>query len=70
MKLVAKYPRDYVQMVGLAISRSHAPLCAVQHFDEIYIYLKPGHSNAELANAWVDFKRHLYLTTDGECGAP
>lgn len=70
MKLVGKYPHNYARTVNLAISQSHAPLYAVPHWDEVHVYLKPGHSNAELASVWTDFQRHLYLVTNGKWGAP
>ena len=70
MKPIGKYPRDYVQTVGLAIIRSHAPLYTMDgHWDEnVYVYLKPGHSNAELAKTIGEFMHLLYLGTKGRYG--
>ena len=68
MKLVGKYPHDYARTVNLAISQSHAPLYAVPHWDEVRVYLKPGHSNAELAGTLGEFMHLLYLGTKGKYG--
>ena len=68
MKLVGKYPHDYARTVNLAISQSHAPLCAVPHWDEVHVYLKPGHSNVELEQTRGEFEHLLYLGTKGRYG--
>lgn len=70
MKLIAKFPRDYKQTVQLAISRSRAPLYIWDgHWDSnCYVYLLPGHTNAELEQTIDEFNRLLYLDTKGKYG--
>jgi hypothetical protein len=72
MKIIAKFPRDYKQTIQLVISQSRAPLYVFDgQFDpDCYVYLKPGHSNAELALTIGEFNHLLYLVTKGKYGKP